>query len=80
MALDASYLELLESERFGPTRSLSEHLASLEKERATVYYTSSEPSAVSVEFWREYMWRKEFPLPVRRLADRLREEVDYGKD
>ena len=78
--MDTSYLELLESERFGPTRSLSEHLASLEQERATVYRMSSEPSAVSVEFWREYMWRKTFPLPVRRLADQLRKEVDYGKN
>jgi hypothetical protein len=76
----SDYLELLESERFGPTRSLSEHLASLEKERATVYVRSSEPSTVSVEFWREYMWRKEFPLPVRRLADQLRKEISYGKD
>lgn len=78
--MDSGYLELLESERFGPTRSLSEHLASLERERATVYKTSSEPSAVSVEFWREYMWRKEFPLPVRRLADQLRKEYENGED
>ena len=78
--MDSRYLELLESERFGPTRSLSEHLASLERERATVYKTSSEPSTVSVEFWREYMWRKEFSLPVRRLADQLRKEQEYGED
>ena len=78
--MDTSYLELLESERFGPTRSRSEHLASLEQERATVYTTSREPSTVSVEFWREYMWRKEFPLSVRRLADQLRREQEYGED
>jgi hypothetical protein len=78
--VDSSYLERLESERFGPSRSLSEHLASLEQERATVYFRSSEPSTVSVEFWRKYMWRKEFSLPVRRLADQLRKEIDYGED
>jgi hypothetical protein len=78
--VDSRYLELLESERFGPTRSLSEHLASLEQERATVYRISSEPSTVSVEFWREYMWRKEFSLPVRRLANQLRKEQEYGKN
>ena len=78
--MDTGDLELLESERFGPTRSRSEHLASLEQERATVYVRSSEPSTVSVEFWREYMWRKEFPLPVRRLADQLRKEYEYGED
>ena len=78
--MDSGYLELLESERFGRTRSRSEHLASLEQERATVYVRSSEPSTVSVEFWREYMWRKEFPLPVRRLADQLRKEYEHGEN
>ena len=78
--MDTSYLELLESERFGPTRSRSEHLASLERELATVYVRFSEPSSVSVEFWHEYMWRKEFPLPVRRLANQLRKEQEYGEN
>lgn len=78
--MDTGYLERLESERFGPTRSLSEHLASLERERATVYQRSFEPSTKTVDFWREYMWRKRFPSSVRRLADQLRKEVEYGKD
>ena len=78
--MDTRDLELLESERFGPTRSLSEHLASLEEERATVYQRSFEPSTKTVDFWREYMWRKEFSSSVRRLADQLRKEIDYGQD
>jgi hypothetical protein len=78
--VDSGYLELLESERFGPTRSLSDHLASLEQERATVYQRSFKPSTKTVDFWREYMWRKEFPLPVRRLADQLRKEQEYGEN
>ena len=78
--MDSRYLELLESERFGPTRSQSEHLASLEQERATVYVSFIEPSTISVEFWREYMWRKEFPLSVRRLADQLRKEYEHGEN
>lgn len=78
--MDSNYLELLESERFGPTRSLSDHLVSLERERATVYKFSHEPSTNAVDFWREYIWRKKFPLSVRLLADKLREEIDYGKD
>ena len=78
--MDSRDLELLESERFGRTRTLSEHLASLEQERATVYRRSFEPSTTAVDFWREYMWRKEFPSSVRQLADQLRKEVDYGQD
>ena len=53
--MDSRDLERLESERFGPTRSLSEHLASLERERNFIYTPEippSEPSSESVELMR----------------------------
>jgi hypothetical protein len=48
--MDASYLELVESERFGPTRLLSVQVDKLEKERFTVYKRNTKLSGTSVEF------------------------------
>jgi len=47
--LDSSYLELLESERFGPTRLLSVQLNKLEQERFTVYKRNAKLSPTGVE-------------------------------
>lgn len=61
--MDTSYLERLESERFGPTRSLSEHLASVEQERGYIYTPNippSEPSSMSVELMRRDWTRIRF--------------------
>jgi hypothetical protein len=62
--LDTSYLELLESERFGPTRLLSEQVAKLEQERFAVYKMPSKLSGSSVEFF----------------CTHLREEYENGKN
>lgn len=53
--MDSRYLELLESERFGVTRSHAQHMAALDKERTYTYkpqMSSSEPSSEEVDLLR----------------------------
>jgi hypothetical protein len=53
--MDARYLELLESERFGVTRSHAQHMAALDAERTYTYkpeITSSEPSSEDIDLLR----------------------------
>lgn len=53
--MDSRYLELLESERFGVTRSHAQHMAALDKERTYTYkpkMTSSEPSREDIDLLR----------------------------
>lgn len=75
----------LESERFGPTRSLSEHVASVEQERFTTYknetkVASYEPSSESVELLR-WKWLGEQYKRKRKLAKlRLLKGKGNGKD
>jgi hypothetical protein len=50
--VDSRYLELLESERFGVTRSHAQHMAALDKERTYTYkpeITSNEPSGDHID-------------------------------
>lgn len=51
----SEYLEHVESERFGVTRSHAQHMAALEKERTYTYKpetTSSEPSTEDIDLLR----------------------------
>ncbi len=53
--MDSRYLELLESERFGVTRSHAQHMAALDKERTYTYkpeIISSEPSSEHIDLLR----------------------------
>ena len=48
-------MELLESERFGPTRSHAQHMAALDAERTYTYkpeITSNEPSTDAIDLLR----------------------------
>lgn len=70
--MDTSYLEFLESERFGRTRSRAEHLAALELERHYTYVKpSSEPSVESVELLRRNWSRIRFKLWQIELARKI---------
>lgn len=62
--MDSGYLERLESERFGASSSLSEHMARLEKERFSIYQRTRQLSGVGVEFF----------------CKQLREEYRNGQD
>ena len=53
--MDTRYLELLESERFGVTRSHAQHMAALDKERTYTYKAkkiSAEPSTEDIDLLR----------------------------
>ena len=79
------YMERIESERFGPTRSLSEHLATVEQERFTVYKNvtetvSNEPSTESVELLRR-KWQSQKYKAYRKFSKlRLLRGKQNGKD
>jgi hypothetical protein len=81
--VDSRYLELLESERFGETRSHAQHMAALEQER-TFYYTpelvSSEPSTEDIHLLR-LGWQSLRYKQARKLAKwrRLR-GIENGED
>ena len=68
--MDTRYLELLESERFGETRSHAQHMAALELER-TYYYKpeiiSSEPSSEDIDLLR-LEWQSLRYKQARKLA------------
>jgi hypothetical protein len=68
--VDSSYLELLESERFGVTRSHAQHMAALDKERTYTYKpetTSSEPSREDIDLLR-LGWQSVRYKQARKLA------------
>ena len=63
--MDSRYLELLESERFGVTRSHTQHMAALEAERIYTYkpkMSSSEPSSEDIDLlragWQSLRYKK----------------------
>jgi hypothetical protein len=68
--MDSRYLELLESERFGPTRSLAQHMAVLDGERTYTYkpkFVSAEPSSEDVDLLR-LEWQSVRYKQARKLA------------
>jgi hypothetical protein len=68
--MDSRYLELLESERFGVTRSHAQHMAALDKERTYTYkpkITSSEPSREDIDLLR-LGWQSVRYKQARKLA------------
>jgi hypothetical protein len=68
--VDSRYLELLESERFGVTRSHAQHMAALDKERSYTYkpkMTSSEPSTEDIDLLR-LGWQSVRYKQARKLA------------
>ena len=68
--MDSRYLELLESERFGVTRSHAQHMAALDKERTYTYkpeITSSEPSTEDIDLLR-LGWQSVRYKQARKLA------------
>ena len=81
--MDTRYLELLESERFGPTRSHAQHMAALDGERTYTYkakIASSEPSSDSVDLscarWQSVRYQQ-----ARKLAKwRLLRGTGNGED
>ena len=83
MAVDSRYLELVESERFGPTRSLAQHMAVLEKERTYTYKRktpSSEPSRESVELLRLEWQSLRYKQARQKAAWQLMRGNTDGKD
>lgn len=63
-------MELLESERFGVTRSHAQHMAALDKERTYTYKaktTSSEPSREDIDLLR-LGWQSVRYKQARKLA------------
>ena len=81
MAMVTSYLELLESERFGPTRSKAQHLAALEKERNyTFVIPSSEPSTESVELLRRRWQSLRYVKARKKAVWQLLRGSQNGKD
>ena len=79
--MDSRDLEVLESERFGPTRSLSEHLASLEQERGYIYaqvIPPSEPSRQSVELMRREWSRIRFKQWQLDLVRKIMRGKEHG--
>ena len=81
--MDSRYLELLESERFGVTRSHAQHMAALEQERTYTYkpkMTSSEPSREDIDLLRS-QWQSLRYKQARKLAKwRLLRGNTNGKD
>lgn len=83
--MDSRYLELLESERFGVTRSHAQHMAALEKERIYTYKNeaeigSSEPSTEDIDLLRR-QWQSLRYKQARKLAKwRLLRGTENGKD
>ena len=81
--MDSRYLELLESERFGVTRSHAQHLAALDSERTYTYkpeITSSEPSREDIDLLRS-QWQSLRYKQARKLAKwRLLRGKQNGKD
>jgi hypothetical protein len=81
--MDSRYLELLESERFGVTRSHAQHMAALDKERTYTFQCkklSSEPSSESVGLipldWQSVRYEQ-----ARKLAKwRLLRGKQHGQD
>jgi hypothetical protein len=68
--VDSRYLELLESERFGVTRSHAQHMAALDKERTYTYkpeITSSQPSSEHIDLLR-LEWQSLRYKQARKLA------------
>ena len=68
--MDSRYLELLESERFGVTRSHAQHMAALDAERTYTYkpkMTSSEPSREDIDLLR-LGWQSLRYKQARKLA------------
>ena len=68
--MDSRYLELLESERFGVTRSHAQHMAALDKERTYTYkpkITSSQPSSEHIDLLR-LEWQSLRYKQARKLA------------
>jgi acyl-homoserine lactone acylase PvdQ len=68
--VDSRYLELLESERFGVTRSHAQHMAALDKERTYTYKpetTSSQPSSEHIDLLR-LEWQSLRYKQARKLA------------
>ena len=68
--MDSRYLELLESERFGVTRSHAQHMAALDAERTYTYKpetTSSEPSREDIDLLR-LGWQSLRYKQARKLA------------
>jgi len=81
VAVVASYLELLESERFGPTRSKAQHLAALEKERNyTFVIPPSEPSSESVELLRRQWQSRQYAKALKRAVWKILRGSQNGED
>ena len=81
--MDSRDLDLLESERFGVTRSHAQHMAALEKERTYTYkpkMTSSEPSREEIDLLRS-QWQSLRYKQARKLAKwRLLRGTGNGQD
>ena len=83
--MDSRDLELLESERFGVTRSHAQHMAVLDKERIYTYkndaeIASSEPSSEDIDLLRR-QWQSLRYKQARKLAKwRLLRGEQNGQD
>ena len=83
--MDSRYLELLESERFGVTRSHAQHMAALEKERTYTYKNeaeigSSEPSTEDIDLLRRQWQSLRYKQARKKAKWRLLRGTGNGKD
>lgn len=83
--MDSRDLELLESERFGVTRSHAQHMAVLEKERVYTYkndaeIASSEPSSEDIDLLRRQWQSLRYKQARKKAAWQLLRGNTNGKN
>lgn len=79
----SEYLEHVESERFGVTRSHAQHMAALQQERTYIYkpkMTSSEPSREDIDLLRSQWQSLRYKQARKKAAWQLLRGTGNGKD